>query len=294
MSAAAEVATEVIETVADAAEETVVALDYVSNLNGTTRKQQIIVLVAVGVAAAAAGAAVSHFITKKIVKTRLQEIMDEELERTKRFYENREHIAIDKSEPVTDPEDMLFYLAAAKLVKEKGDDPANLETFLARGENEFLAEGPSPTLQKLAEAGQEAVAVKKNAFDQEDITKLWTAQNDAAIAEDKPHVITKQEFFEAENDWPQISYTYFDGDGVLADEKEDMVPDVEASVGQMNLTRFGWLSEDNNTVYVRNPEAEIEFEVVQSMGTYAAEVHGFNQPEDTFEARRGKIRYGED
>lgn len=280
MSAAAEVATEVIETVADAAEETVSALEMVNNLNGTTRKQQMIVLVAVGVTAALAGAAVSHFVTKKVMKTRYEMLMEEELEKTREFFANREHIAIDPSEPIIDPEDMLSKIE--QVVQKTTDDM-----------NEFLVDAPQPQLMKLAEKGSEAVGVKRNAFEEADITKLWDAQNDAAIAENKAHVITKPEFFEAENDWPQLSFTYFDGDGVLADEREAQV-EAERTVGVMNLTRFGWLSEDDNVVYIRNPDLEVEYEVTQSMGTYAAEVHGFNQEPEVFEKSRGKIRYGED
>lgn len=297
MSAAAAVATDVVETVADAAEETIEALDHLNNLNGTTRGQQVIVLVAVAVTGVVAGAVVSHYVTKHMLKTKFETMMEEELEKTREFYANRERITIDPSAPYVDPEEMLEKTWPG-LVEVPETPPS--------ASNEFLtATAPEPTTLKLGENEQIEV-VRKNAFDarsaaaaepDEEELKQWSVLNDNNMVRGLPYVLTKEEFFEAETEWPQLTYTFFEGDGVLADEREQPIEDVEKIVGTQNLARFGWLSEDKNTVYVRNQDQELEIEVVKSEGTYAAEVHGFQHSEEPFQRLRkggSRVRYGEE
>lgn len=290
MSAVAKEAVEVVEVAADAVEETINALDHISNLNGTTRKQQIIVLVAVGVVAVATGAVISHYVTKKVMRTKFEMLNEQELEATREFYANREHIEIRADIEVPDPEEVLAATKAAGITdyhaiskKDKADSTES---------NEFLtSQAAQPGLADLVEKGKVA-AVQKNAFDADQIP-FWTAQNDKAIAEGEPFVISKEDFFENESEWTQLSYTFFEEDGVLADERENPVTDLEV-VGTVNMARFGFLSEDVNTVYVTSPKHEIQIEVTRSTGSYAAEVHGFQHGDDVFEKRRGRVRFGED
>lgn len=98
--------------------------------------------------------------------------------------------------------------------------------------------------------------------------------------DDAPYVVSKEEFFENEDEHVQVSLTYFAGDDTLVDEADKPVEDVEHTVGVANLVRFGQGSGDTNTVYVRNPINDIDFEVVYSEGKYAEEVLGFIQHSD--------------
>lgn len=286
MSAAAEVATEVVETVADVAEETIEALDMVNNLNGTTRKQQIIVLVAVGAVAFGAGAGISWLVANRRLKTKYEMLMEEELEKTREFFANRQYVETEALEHPLDPEEMLREVEAS-------------EKKVTRAENEFRTPYHDlDGLNAVVESGtdvDEVEAVEKTVFE-EDVEAEWEMANTQNRQQRKPYVISKDDFFDSENDWNQFTFTWFDGDGVLADEKEDMVPDPDVIVGNWNLERFGWLSESPNTLYVRVPEHEMELEVIKSDGTFAAEVHGFTHSEDDFERRRkgGRVRFGED
>ncbi len=73
----------------------------------------------------------------------------------------------------------------------------------------------------------------------------------------------------------QVSLTYFDGDDVLVDDRDQPVPDPDDSIGEDHLGRFGVGSKDNNIVYVRNDRLELDFEILRSNGKYAQEVLGF-------------------
>lgn len=92
---------------------------------------------------------------------------------------------------------------------------------------------------------------------------------------DTPYVISHDEFYEGEKEYDQNSVTYFEGDGVLVDERDSPIDDTDMTVGDPNLQRFGHGSLDNNIVYVRNERLEIDFEVARSPGEYVKEVLGF-------------------
>lgn len=90
-----------------------------------------------------------------------------------------------------------------------------------------------------------------------------------------PYVISADEYFEGEKEYTQLTLTYFAGDDVLADEGEMPLVEVDATVGNANLDRFGDRSKDPNVVYIRNDRLEIDYEVCKSTGKYAEEVAGF-------------------
>jgi hypothetical protein len=97
--------------------------------------------------------------------------------------------------------------------------------------------------------------------------------------EDKPYIISHDEFMGAEKGYDQNSLTYYEGDDVLADEREAPIEDVDGTVGNANLLKFGHGSRDNNIVYVRNDHLELEFEIARDQGRYSEKVLGFIEPE---------------
>ena len=72
-----------------------------------------------------------------------------------------------------------------------------------------------------------------------------------------PYVISPEEFGEAE--YPQISLTYF-SDGVLADEFDDKIDNVNDTVGIDSLKHFGEYEDDS--VFVRNELLGIDYEIL--------------------------------
>lgn len=110
-----------------------------------------------------------------------------------------------------------------------------------------------------------------------------------------PYIISHQEFLENEGEYEQITVTYFEEDDTLVDSQDEPVREVNNLVGEDNLTRFGYGSNDNNIVYVRNDRLEIDLEVIRATGKYTEVVLGFNQPdEDPRRQRPQKLRRGDD
>lgn len=86
-------------------------------------------------------------------------------------------------------------------------------------------------------------------------------QNEKGGEEDvrvrKPYVIPPEEF--GENDYETSSFTYY-ADGVLTDDNDEIVYDVENTIGSDSLTHFGEYEDDS--VFVRNERLEIDYEIL--------------------------------
>lgn len=74
----------------------------------------------------------------------------------------------------------------------------------------------------------------------------------------KPYVIPPDEFAELE-DYGVCSLTYY-ADKVLADELDEMVEDIEDTIGFESLAHFGEYEEDS--VFVRNDRIKCDFEIL--------------------------------
>lgn len=80
---------------------------------------------------------------------------------------------------------------------------------------------------------------------------------------DGPYIIDYNEV--GELDYEQIELTYYEGDGVLADELDELVDDVEAAVGKANLEKFG----EYDSICVRNDARKVDFEILLDVRSYA-------------------------
>lgn len=80
----------------------------------------------------------------------------------------------------------------------------------------------------------------------------------------KPYVIRPEEF--GEEDYETVSLTYYE-DGVLTDEYDEVIEDVDEVVGKDSLTHFGEYEDDS--VFVRNDEREIDYEILKDMRKYS-------------------------
>lgn len=140
--------------------------------------------------------------------------------------------------------------------------------------DKVAAEDPEYAAEMEREEKEEVVS---NIFDTHGVDSIKVS-NDAPREPGRPYVISVTEFTDNETQYGQNSISYYQGDDVLADERDQPIPDIEYIVGRKNL-RFGDGSGDPNIVFVRNDELEVDFEVCQSLGTYAEEVLGVAPPE---------------
>lgn len=109
-----------------------------------------------------------------------------------------------------------------------------------------------------------------NVFGAEEDEWDWEAET-AQRGEDAPYVIHIDEFRTDEMNYHQHTLTYYEGDDILADEKDVPIYNYSDLVGDL---KFGHGSEDRNIVYVRNDKYGAEYEVILHRGSYEVEVRG--------------------
>ena len=96
---------------------------------------------------------------------------------------------------------------------------------------------------------------------------------------EEPFVISREEFDEGYPHFDKITITYYENDDVLADEQDEVIPDIEAVVGYDSLGRFGDMSDDDCVVYVRNGRLGADYEIVLTQEAYTESVLGIVQDE---------------
>lgn len=92
---------------------------------------------------------------------------------------------------------------------------------------------------------------------------------------DEPYIIPSEEFGDA-YDYEHIYLSYY-ADGVLADDTDEIVEDIEDTVG---FDAVNWIKEHEkeDSVYVRNDSRRCEYEICRDLRTYT-EVRGEEAPE---------------
>lgn len=100
-------------------------------------------------------------------------------------------------------------------------------------------------------------------------------KEEAAV--DRPYVISPDEFSN-QYDYNTISLTYY-ADGVLADEDDEVVDDVDDVIGLKSLTHFGEYEDDS--VFVRNDARKCDYEILLDQRNYADVIK--NKPHHTEE-----------
>ncbi len=91
-----------------------------------------------------------------------------------------------------------------------------------------------------------------------------SGEKEGVVKEKYPYVIPPEEFGEFE-DYEKISLTYY-ADGVLADENDEIVDNVEDIVGDA-LDHFGEYEDDS--VFVRCDERKCDYEILLDQRTFS-------------------------
>ena len=81
------------------------------------------------------------------------------------------------------------------------------------------------------------------------------------IIHEKPYLIPEDEF--GIPGYEQFFYTMY-SDGVIADESDNMIRDLDAMFGEENLSHFGdrYLYNQYDVIYIRDDNESCEFEIV--------------------------------
>lgn len=79
-----------------------------------------------------------------------------------------------------------------------------------------------------------------------------------------PYVISPEEFGELD-DYDKISLTYY-SDGVVTDDRNEILDDVESVIGAESLDHFGEYEDDS--VFVRNDRLKCDYEILLEQRAY--------------------------
>lgn len=91
------------------------------------------------------------------------------------------------------------------------------------------------------------------------------------VKSDKPYIIPYEEL--GDKDYEIESLTYY-ADGILTDDWNNRIEDVEGTVGIDSLTHFGDDEDDADTVYVRNDRLKTDYEILRDDSKFADIIAG--------------------
>ena len=104
--------------------------------------------------------------------------------------------------------------------------------------------------------------------------------------ENEPFVIPVQAYMDNEEMYEQYTLTYYVGDKQLVfEDSDEVIEDVDQTVGFHNLHNFGVESGNDDTVYVRNTKRLSEYEILRDPGKYHEKVQGIDTWDDSPEPK---------
>lgn len=119
--------------------------------------------------------------------------------------------------------------------------------------------------------------------DDEDEKPLWNYEKELQhrlANPDDPYVIHQEEYMARETGYRQVNYTYYSLDDVLVGEDEEHpLPHADIIVGVNNL-QFGHGTDDDDVVFVRNNEYQLEMEICRLNKSFEEEILGIENSED--------------
>lgn len=176
----------------------------------------------------AAGAAIGSAVTWHLLKTKYEQLAQEEIDSVLETFSNRE-------EPVE---------------KESADDEEEPRI-------KPVAPNEKPDIREYA-----AMLQRSGYVNYSDGPVFEEMEVDDVV---EPYVISPDEFGEIEG-YEGISLTYY-ADGYLTDDMDELVEDVEGTVGYKSLDHIGDYEDD--AVHVRNDRLKADYEILFDMRKFA-------------------------
>jgi hypothetical protein len=195
----------------------------------------------------------------------------EELKKMREYYEQRLSVNESMAKPSVD-----------ELVREKG--------YVVVKEAPVVEEEERPLKPPVPFVTTPSTGIRpiRTAEAEKDKDDGWSYPRELAQrTPDKPYIIHQDEFHSNETGFQQVTYSYYAGDGVMTDEQDNVIGNVQNLIGEDNL-RWGHGSDDMNVVHIRNSELELEFEVCRTPKSYEQEVLGLEHSDhgEHYEQRR--------
>lgn len=166
---------------------------------------------------------------------------------------------------------VAWYLLKDKYETLAQEEIDSVKEVFARREQEMkdetvkrnVAEGIKDSDRTKPDLKEYAEQLKKNGYTR--YSDLSADDGGVSDKQTKPYAIPPEQFGDNE-EHEQISLTYY-ADGVLADENDEVIEDVEDAVGIDSLNHFGEYEDDS--VFVRNDARKCDYEILLDQRTYS-------------------------
>lgn len=231
-----------------------------------------------------AGGAGGYILADRILKSKYEAIAQEEIDSVKETYKR-----LYKQEEFATPA-----TTAMTLARERGEEIIEEQSYSGAPLDYQLVDEIADTVNELNEMGT-VVPPVINIFN-----KTVVLENDEPDLSDRgpdePYHISVDEFMENESDYEQATIMWYDGDGILVDERDERIDDVDSTIGIKHLSYFGRASKEAHIVYVRNERIRMDFEIVKSDERYAVAILGMDEDllDDDGRTPRGKKKHARD
>lgn len=183
------------------------------------------------------GAAVGACASWQLLKNKYESIAQEEIDSMKKVYTYKKTSAPEEAQ------------ATATMAREK----PNIADYAS------ILKG-----QKYVDY---SARVEPEAEEQPEEEEEKLVAHDISEQPSSPYVISPEAYDDEQyEDYDKISLSYY-ADGVLADENDNEIEDIEDSVGEKALTSFGEYEDD--AVYVRNPRLRCDYEILIDQRNYS-------------------------
>lgn len=243
--------------------------------------------IAVGAGGVAVGGFAGFLVAKKALEKKYRELADAEIESVRKAYheELEKFREVPQNQKFASPQEAADALynkpeiltpeEAEKFNAERIEDGRKLVETLA--DLEYVEEPKEPAKSYNIWDGPgvsnpEGLEEPASEDDEE-----WPGEPDefttldgpeVTQSADVPYVIGSETYYAEADGYTKLILGYYEEDGVLADERERIVNDIEGTVGQANLNQFGFLSGDKDVVLIRNERTRTDFEVHREDGSY--------------------------
>lgn len=190
----------------------------------------------------AAGAAIGSVVTWKVVKTKYEQIAQEEIESVKEAFSNKD-ITV---------EDM------AKAAVKEG---FNVNISVENGEDSAAerVDPDSPSVSDEIRGIVERLGYTAESTGESEENKEEEEEDDM----EKPYVISPEEFGDC--DYITVSLTYY-LDGIVTNDQDKIITNVAELVGDNFADHFGEYEDDS--VFVRNDRLGMDFEILKDYRDY--------------------------
>lgn len=215
--------------------------------------------------------------------------MEEEIERTKKFYAHLNKEGFETPQAAADAlgvtGDDAVINAAEALRSYKGHPVVQVDAdHVIITKEGAVVDLEDPSENKAYEAEVDATVAEMTELVNQNIFQVEGENVDVSgRTPEIPYQITQIEFMANDDDYEQVSITWYAGDNQLTDEHDQIIPD-HRIVGKHNLERFG-TGRDPNIVLVRNEKLRMDYEILRHDGKYEHVVAGFAHSDESYERR---------